>query len=653
MAIVIFFIFTLIILFVPGAVFLSIAGIEYRRMDPLIMFGLSTTLGMIAITLFAFFVRFLGFSNAFVTIIPILSITFILIKQKKYKKSIFAVLTRVFTRTHRVILMVLVLGVLTQNLALFRGGIAARQGYLYPSLHDTMWNVALANELYHHYPPQHPAMSGVLLKNNHYFYPLFLSIARSLTQIDTISLYYRFGPILVSLLFGISLYALASQFNTNTFFRAIALFLGYFSGNAAFVLPLILEHTVDWRGSSFFADQPFDQIINPYSVFGFTLLLFVAYCLFEAFRQKERTHKAWIIMSSIFVSTLFGFKAFGGVIAVFSYFFAFCVFSLRRKSLALVLPTIFTIAFAYIIFALTTTAGAKLRWAPGWILTQMLSSDKLNMLGLVQIESYYRDIGNFLGLFKLKLFELSIYLLGNLGVRILGIGALIWIGIKKSKFYEKFEFPLLFIWSAIISSIGIPLLFNLGANAYNIVQFTPYALVVLAIVTAFGAYLFRLHFTRRKHFVIGNLIVIIIVFLAIPVNVKNILSKLGMPEHVIPREEVHALWVVREKSNPEDVILIDPTQFNNDPIYVSALSERRLYLGSNDYIRQTGNDPTDRLVSVKKIFQESESTPKDLGIPFNFVYILKPHTNKNIQTMFESQGFTVLFENSRVLILNK
>src|SRR3990167_3923278 len=177
------------------------------------------------------------------------------------------------------ILLVLMIGIVAQNLVLFRGGWKVGSLYLFPSLHDTMWNIALAGELFHHFPPQNPAMAGILLKNNHYFYPFFLAVTRYLTGIHIFDLYYRFGPITVSLLFGFGLYAVSSILTKNTFFRALTIFLGYFSGNFAFFLPLFLGRNLDWKGNTFFSDQPFDQLVNPYSVFGFTLMLFGIYSL--------------------------------------------------------------------------------------------------------------------------------------------------------------------------------------------------------------------------------------------------------------------------------------------------------------------------------------------------------------------------------------
>src|SRR3989338_656241 len=198
---------------------------------------------MVMITLISLVIRYLGLSFSLLWLIFFLSLVYLFKNLLKFRWS--KDLKNQMSKPNILILLVLMIGIVAQNLVLFRGGWKVGSLYLFPSLHDTMWNIALAGELFHHFPPQNPAMAGILLKNNHYFYPFFLAVTRYLTGIHIFDLYYRFGPITVSLLFGFGLYAVSSILTKNTFFRALTIFLGYFSGNFAFFLPLFLGRNLD------------------------------------------------------------------------------------------------------------------------------------------------------------------------------------------------------------------------------------------------------------------------------------------------------------------------------------------------------------------------------------------------------------------------
>ena len=124
-----------------------------------------------------------------------------------------------------------------------------------------------------------------------------------------------------------------------------------------------------------------------------------------------------------------------------------------------------------------------------------------------------------------------------------------------------------------------------------------------------------------------------------------------MPEHVVSRYEMEALLTLQSISKPSDVIVVDPRQFASDPIYVSALSQRRLYLGSSDYIKQTGNDPSERFAIIKNIFDAKTVDAKTVKVPGNYLYVLKPHPNHNLWVNLDTAGFSIVYENSAVIVL--
>lgn len=544
---------------------------------------------------------------------------------------------------------VIAIGVLAQNIVMFRGGIKDGDFYRFPSMHDTMWNIALTAELVNHFPPEHPGLSGEKLKNNHYFYPLVLAIIHKLTGISMLDLYFRIGPILVSIIYGFSLYLAAKIFSRNPFFQALIIFMGYFSGSLSYVLPVFYGRSFNWQGNTFLSDQPFDQIINPYSVLGYAFMLSAVYLTTRIFDKKNTSSWKYILLFSLISGLSYGFKSFGGIIMVGALILTTAVslfLEKKRNKVAVIFLTL--LFFLPVFFLITEPDKAGLRWAPGWVLTEMMiKGDGLNIPQYAQIEGYYQSIGNLPGLFKIRFTELAIYIIGNLGIRLLGLIMLIRLVFKKRTYTN------LYILFCTILSLAIPLLFNLGGNAHNIVQFTPYSLVILAVLS--GVFLEKTYYRlseKGKGF-LGIMIFLIVILLAVPVNIKNIYTKLEMPNDKLAVSEMEALQFIKNHSKPDDIILIDPKQFDKDQMYVSAISERRIYLASPDYIRQTNRDPQPRTKLINDFF-DSEM----LGFPdyfpgnIRYLYIKKPFNNQKIRNLMQSE-FIKRFESNQVIILGR
>lgn len=636
--------FILLFLFIPTHALFKILNLEVT--DELIGIGLKISIGIIILILLAIPLRFSVFGFKLVWLLPTLSIGYFLSKNK-------ASLTKpkINIKPYIFILIIILIGTASQNIVLFRGGWQVANGQAFPSPHDTMWNIALASELYHHFPPQHPGMAGVPLKNNHYFYPLFLSLVSFITRIDLINLYFRFGPVLISFLFGLSIYAVSTIFTKKYFWQELTVFLGYFSSNFAFFLPFFLGFSFNWKGDTFMANEPFSQIINPYSVLGFAFFLFSIFSLSKA-TDSKRQFTGWSLVTALFIGSLYGFKAFGGVVTILALALTFLYSGFVLGNFQPKAILFFSLTFFIPFFLLISEPGqTTLNWAPGWLLTEMMSGqDKLNLPGFSQIEAFYQSIGNTLGLIKIKLIELAIYTVGNLGVRLLGLYYLLKMVFLPKEKKPRNEIVKIYIFCSFLLAFFIPLLFNLGGTAYNIVQFTPYALVVLAVLT--GVFMEEIFdkFKRNKKTVLGGIFIICLLILSLPVNIKNILAKLEMPADVIANEEVEALTFIKNTSGKNDVVLIDPSQFSIDKMYLSALSQRRLYLGSPDYAWQTRNDPANRLGQIDAFLNQDSDKSFLEKNNISYIYLLKPYSYGDLEKKLKNIQLKPVFENERVII---
>ncbi len=645
-----FILFILFFLVLPSKLILENLNIKGIN-DPIINLGIDLIFGIIFLVLLMIIIRFFWFPISMVWLLIIPSLIY-LYRQKEKLNNFLKFKFDLKSYKSIIIFFVISIGIVGQCLALFFGGWQTKYGLVFPSIHDNMWNIAITNELFYHFPPENPAISGENLKNHHYFYMLFLSLAHYVTKVDVFDLYYRWGPILISLVYGISIYAVSSIFTKKIWVRGLTVFLGYFSGNFAYLTPLFLGSNFDWKGNTFFMDQPFDQIFNPYSVLGFALVLFSIYALYQATVTKRKLDFGWSVIAGMVIGSLYGFKSFGGLIAFLALGLTAIFFLIKDKDSRLMKIMFFSLTFFIpIFFLITKLKEANLYWFPGWVLTEMMvGQDKLNLPIYAEIEGYYRSIGNTLGLFKIKFAELFIYIVGNLGTRLLGLVYLIKY-FRQKNLYSAYVY-MIFV---IIVSFSVPLLFNLGSNAHNIVQFSPYALVLLSIFTGTALGELYYFFDKKRHQKIGFFIILIVLILSIPVNIKNILGKLALPKDIISFGQIEAFNYLKNNTDSQDLLIINPKLFDKDPIYVTALSRKKIYLASPGYARQTGENPDERIKNIDKLYYESADMNflKDNGI--SYILLLKKSnyifSDSPLMKGLKEGKFEPFFENSEVLIL--
>lgn len=625
---ILFFVFFLIFfLYVPILAFMTRIDLELSD-DLCIQSFLSLALGIVLFVLCGIFIRLAGLSFSWLWLYALFSFIWIVFKRKSVGKMFLHLQVNVRKRIYFLSFGMILITVITQNIVMFRGGWKTNEGMIFPSLDDNMWNISFVVELTKNFPPFHPAMAGEYLKNNHYFYQFFLAEIHEIIHIDIFDLYFRFGPIIVSFLFGAGIYSLASLFTGNKYLHALIVFLGVFSGSASYVTPLFLGSGFDWRGNTFLSDQPFDQIINPYSVLGFSFFLFSAYSLYQLFQKEEKKRIHWSIIFSIFAGSLYGFKSFAGIIVVISFSFLTFFYLLQRRFYIFV-PFFFTLLiFIFVFFLITEPGNVSLNWTPGWLLTEMMvEKDKLNLPQFAQIESFYQLSKNMAGLLKIKCIELVIYTLGNFGVRILGviyIPVLLFLFRKSARNLSL----VLFLFFSLCIAFFIPLLFNLGGNAHNIVQFTPYALLIAAIFTGVMLTDLSEYFLIRRKGLIIVCLVVSVIFLSSIVNIKNILSKLESPQNIILSDEWTSLQYVKNHSKASETILIDPRQYTVNPIYIAAISERRLYIATAGDSIQTGRNPYSRLTMTYQFFDGISQTEQENFLKTNkisYIYLLNPN----------------------------
>lgn len=470
---------------------------------------------------------------------------------------------------------------------LFSGWI--REGRVYFSqFHDSLWHLALIKELARSFPPQHPGMAGIKLENYHYLSDIILSIVYQITGIPAETIYFNLAGPLVAVLFSFGIYKLANELVDSKTKAIIAIPFTVFAGSFAYFIPLFLGLDKQWFANSFMLDQPFDQLTNIHTVLGFGMFLFACFFLVKFIKEKNNKYA---LLSGLVFGLSTGVKAYAGVVAISGLVITLVIELILKKNSRIWLPlTVSLVLFSIFTILSSATSKPQLELKPGWILTKMIEDpDRFYNEQWIQLSQHYQAAGNYFRIIELNLKKLLVYLIGNLGIRIIGLVYFLrkLIKARNAKSYE------IFLISAVIIALIIPIVFVQPISVYNTIQFSPYALILLSIFTLLWVF-------EQKY---SAFLLAILFVLSIPSTLQTFYFRFK-PETSLSVSEYESLK--HFASLPQSaLVLVPPT---SDHIYlmkIPGIGGRRTYFSGETFAALTDTNYQDRLLNIKTFFNTS------------------------------------------------
>ncbi len=636
-AVLFFFIF----FFIPGFILVHSCLPGFNRSGLGIF---STVIGIALFIAITFYLRFfnLPFQLLYFYALFFLGIAWI---QKKQ----FLVFFQIKSKTHALIFAA-VLFFCSYALSAAHIGSGFHEGkFVLSAARDSLWRLSIIQELTHAFPPQIPGFSGVILKNYHYLYDLLIAASSVLTGITVEALYFQYFSFLSAFLFVLAVYQLVFLIVPNRAFSLFGTVLTVFTGNLSYLLPFFSSsYRFVVSSNVFMSDQPFDQGHNPFNLLAYAFLL-TSTCLFLQWERKGGIRL--FLLFSLCAGVLSGIKIYAGIVLFsgLSLVFAYYLFFKRRFNWYFFIPYCIALPF---IFFIKGNDFAILSFAPGWLLVKMVEDhDRLFLPQMALKEQYYLQTQSVFHLFVLKTQQILIYLVGNLNVRLFAIGVLF-----QSAVFKWFSSKNIMIFGMICTGLIMPFLFNQKRAPYDSIQFTPYALLLLSIVSLLVMYRIFIFLNKKTRFV-GYGFIITVLFFAIPTNSYLLHSKITNPKDTIEKDEVEALWFLRDRSFANAIILTDQDSFKKDYLYVPAISGRKIYLLGVSLVQQTGISTENREKVVQDFFRYDEKK-KDQEIKekndflhrehISFLYLSK--SGLQYSELMKMLSLKMIFDNQSVHI---
>ena len=277
---------------------------------------------------------------------------------------------------------------------------------------DVFFHIAIANELTHTVPPQSPVSSGHPL-TYHYGMDLVVTMFANATGLNTRDLTLRFVPTLFLALSMLSVFCFSRTWLGSGYFAVLAVLLVFFGEDFSFVPGLLLGEKADWSVTYFSVPTVFSLFYTNPILPGVGLLFAGLFCLQRYLGDRGGT---WLFLSALLFVALMEVKVFAAVQIMCSLGLAAIIYLLVFRNADLFKVAALTAALAaplVLSVFLGNKSGAAIAttFEPGLCVSYMMK-----VLGLKE---------RFTGVVAFTGIALPIYLVGCLGLRVIGVPAIL------------------------------------------------------------------------------------------------------------------------------------------------------------------------------------------------------------------------------------
>lgn len=606
----IFLVLSLLIFTIPGWVILKKLKVNLTSFFE--CYTLSTVLGLSIFTLTAYILaalnlRFLMWS------FPVIGVMSSLVFRKQLIKFNFDISKKLVLP----FMLVFILGVIGQVAVTAPSGMPYADGiYFYSSHgHDGVWHLSLMKEFHkNNFPFQNPEYTDHKLQNYHFFVDLLMSEVTRLFHFSNLDVYFRFMPVLFSILLGLSGFIFVRAWVKSELAGIWSMIFIYFAGSFGYLLTIVKNH--DLGGEAvFWVTQTQSILGNPPHGAAFIILTTFMFCFLKYLQERNLSY---LLLGSFLGGLVIEFKVYAGVLVLGGLLVVSIWEIVSKRKFQLSLFFLITLAIALGIYLPNSENSQDfLIWQPWWyIRTMVVVPDRLDWLDLERRRQTYIAEHNWKRVVQLETTAFLIFLFGNLGMRFIGFWSLFKI-FKENIFKNLFN---LFFITITVTSFFIPVFFLQKGVAWNSIQFNQYFLLLFGFLAAISITQLLNKIKSQKGKIIISLILII---LMAPTQVGLLWNFYkNRPLAKVTYEEINALRFLREHSSEDAKILTAPFDgyeqakyYPPVPIYawyetgyVPAFSGRRTLVTDAEQVKIMGYKVDELLKDREKAFTDKSET---------------------------------------------
>jgi hypothetical protein len=518
---------------------------------------------------------------------------------------------------------------------------------------DDIVHLAYINELIHHFPPENPGFAGIPLLGYHFFYDFLIASFQRVSILPVEMLYFHAFPLLVSFLWAFGVYEFVTAWQKKVSAGLWAVFFTLFGGSFAFILRF-QGHKEASLASSFGIDQPATALLNPPFAISIVLIIVALTIIYEYQSTKKYN---WLWLLGFVVGMVPMFKIYAGII-LFAGFGILVISEILNRKYKVIIPFIGAILITIVTFGIFSGKGNSLIWAPLWAPHKVLS-EKLPWYGFTEKQYTYYRLNVIKGIFQIEFDGLVIFILGNLGTRIIGliIAKIVWLKSRKAP-----SLIAIIITVLGLVSISIPLFYLQSGKVFEIIQFAWYYPFFVSLFAAGGlGYLSQKNIPR----VITVLLILLIVIFTIPSAYENytgnIIPLLKSGSRVdLSGDKWQIYTFLKTNGNYEDTLLEVPDSlpsvdgvnlwYRKSLPFYAAFGNKRTYLNSQN-IDFTNLDIESRMIFTADIIQSQSLLPSESSLSATLSHVKNGLLTNQIKYIVSQTKLTRLEKNNTLKFL--
>jgi hypothetical protein len=370
----------------------------------------------------------------------------------------------------------------------------------------------------------------------------------------------------------------------------LAYSIAVFGSSFSYLAPLISENAARTT-SVFWLGQVTSFVINPQLTLGLSIVNLI-FCFLVLSNKRF-----WPIMG-VLLGSLIGIKVYGFVLAITVIGFLALTNYIYRRDETLLKASVFGFFIAVIILLVVGTGSKEpFQFKPGYLVETMFSSNlRLNMPDWITLRDIFRENGQWIKLFAWWMIGFSVFLIGNYGLKILGLLFALIILFKKKNSKRQgvwMAFILISALSIILSSLLVQTKMH-----WNSVQFMFFAHVPLVGLTVFS-----LKKVFKKALVTKLLTIILLV--SIPSSIISLISDLSVKSYkYYPPALMKSLSKIRKRLSSDNEIIVS-SEYNKDSFIPAFLGQSVYYADYDSVLIQYESEsvkPNERKKYVEEVF---------------------------------------------------
>jgi hypothetical protein len=625
-----FFAAIFIALYIPG--FLLIRKLKLNFLNQVV---LSIATGLVLLSLQGFLFGYLHLRTASYFYVFFCLILFI--KLLPHNKIRLAIKHVKFSKPDIITSLIIIVGTFIQLTSVWFNGIKFKDGlYFCCGLPDTLFHLALTNELVNRFPPNEPGISGVTLQNYHFLSNLSVSELIRIFNLPLINTEYQYMTILLSLLLGLSALVLANILELGTIFKRWFVFLIYFAGDILFLLPFLNGKGINFGITTL--ENASSLWISPPRFY--SIVIFISALSVFALWLKRKDYLSGLIMA-ILIGSLAGFKVYVGAIALFG-LGVLAIKYLFQKNFKMLIPIILAFLISFLIYYPVNKSAGGLIFSGFWRFEDFAVQPLLGMSALELARRVYLDHKNLLRVLEYDLIFGFLYIFFSAGILILGI-----IQTRNSLKKLLTDFNIMAISGLFISCI-FGFFFLQKTGGANSSQFLISIYIIGSIYTALAIS----YWTKRVNRKLALILILLIILITSTrvmhdtfFKIQNITNRTGF---ILNNNKLNSYKYFARLSNNN--IVLTSGELGSDCIFIN-------FIGNKPTFDCNIGAPMDRNVDLSKkikikqyIFSNYDAVKRKQLVLTNNISYIYVSNEKQIQDNIKSLGFIKLYQNSSSVI---